>query len=83
MSRKLGRIFSVLYALTMLALCALPAPGTFWISYVAAEPEGLDKVDAAIRDTLKDHPLDGPAFSSMTDFSAHRDALIKGDGTYK
>jgi hypothetical protein len=59
------------------------APGTFWISYVAAEPEGLDKVDAAIRDTLKDHPLDGPAFASMVDFSAHRDALIKGDGTYK
>lgn len=59
------------------------APGTFWISYVAAEPDGLDKVDAAIRDTLKNHPLDGPAFASMVDFSAHRDALIKGDGTYK
>lgn len=59
------------------------APGTFWIAYIAQEPEGLDKVDAAIQDALKDHPLDGPAFASMVDFSAHRDELIKGDGTYK
>ena len=59
------------------------APGTFWIVSISSSPEGLDKVDAAIVDTLKNHPLSGPAFGSMTDSSAHRDELIKGDGIYK
>ncbi len=58
-------------------------PGLFWIVFIAPSPEGLDKVDAAIVDTLKNHPLSGPAFGSMTDSSAHRDELIKGDGVYK
>ena len=59
------------------------APGSFWISYITPKPEGLDKVDAAVRDAVKAQPLSGPAFGSMTDSSAHRDELIKGDGTYK
>jgi hypothetical protein len=59
------------------------APGAFWISYIAPKPEGLDKVQAAISDTLKAHPLSGPAFGSMTDSSGHRDELLRGDGTYK
>jgi hypothetical protein len=59
------------------------APGDFWISYIVPKPEGLDKVDAAIREALKTQPLSGPAFGSMTVSSAHRDELIKGDGTYK
>lgn len=59
------------------------APGTFWIDYITSTPEGLDKVNAAIMDTMKAHPLSGPAFGSMVDFSAHRDELIKGDGAYK
>lgn len=29
------------------------ASGNFWISWVAANPEGIDKVNAAIRETLK------------------------------
>jgi basic membrane lipoprotein Med (substrate-binding protein (PBP1-ABC) superfamily) len=59
------------------------APGKFWIVYVAANPEGLDTVNAAIRDTLKEHPLSGPAFDSMVDYTAHRDELLRGNGTYK
>ena len=59
------------------------APGTFWIGYTAAKPEGLDKVNAAIVEVLKASPLSGPAFDSVTDDSSHRDLLIRGDGVYK
>ena len=59
------------------------APGRFWIVYVSQNPEGLDKVNAAIRETLKANPLSGPAFGSMTDFSAHRDYLSRTEATYK
>ncbi|HXM61479.1 MAG TPA: hypothetical protein VN950_11555 [Terriglobales bacterium] len=59
------------------------APGTFWIFYMAANAEALDKVDTALRDTLKANPLDGPAFSSMTDFTEHRDYLVRTAATYK
>jgi len=59
------------------------APGTFWIVYVAPAPEGLDKVDTTILDSLKASPLSGPAFDSMVDYGAHRDELVLGEGTYK
>ena len=59
------------------------APGGFWIFYLAANPEALDKVTAALQQTLKSNPLDGPAFQSMTDASAHRDYLVRTDATYK
>jgi hypothetical protein len=59
------------------------APGSFWIVYVAATPEGLDKVNEAIGNRMKEHPLLGPAFGSMTDSNAHRDELLRGEGTYK
>ncbi|HMG86897.1 MAG TPA: hypothetical protein VK574_14290 [Terracidiphilus sp.] len=59
------------------------APDNFWIVYVASSPEGLDKVSAAITDSLKDHPFAGPAFGAMTVSSAHRDELLRGEGTYK
>jgi hypothetical protein len=59
------------------------APGAFWIVYCAPTPEGLDKVNAAVRESLKGQPLAGPAFGSMTDFTAHRDDLLRGEGTYK
>lgn len=59
------------------------APGTFWIIYIAANAEGLDKVNAALRDALKANPLGGPAFDSMVDFSAHRDGLLRSVATYK
>jgi hypothetical protein len=59
------------------------APGTFLIVYLAANAEGLDKVNAALRETLKANPLAGPAFGSMVDFSVHRDELVRTNATYK
>jgi len=59
------------------------APGTFWIFYLAANAEGLDKVNAALRETLKANPLDVPAFDSMVDFTEHRDYLSRTSATYK
>lgn len=59
------------------------APGSFWLVYVVSSPEGLDKVTAALLDTMKAQPLSGPAFGSMVDSSHHRDELLRGSGTYK
>ncbi|HVO81809.1 MAG TPA: hypothetical protein VMT28_13825 [Terriglobales bacterium] len=59
------------------------APGTFSIIYIASSAESLDKVNAAIRDTLKANPLEGPAFGSMVDYTAHRDDLARTNATYK
>lgn len=59
------------------------APGAFWIAYIAADAEGIDKVNAAIREALKSNPTFGPAFVSATDASAHRDYLARTDATYK
>ncbi len=59
------------------------APGTFWIFYIAANAEALDKVNAAVRDSLKSNPLAGPAFGSMVEFTAHRDNLVRTNATYK
>lgn len=58
-------------------------PGYFFIIYTAASPEGLDKVNAALAATIKAQPLAGPAFGSMTESKAHRDDLIRGNGTFK
>jgi hypothetical protein len=59
------------------------APGTFWVFYVAPTAEGVDKVNAALGEALKAHPLAGPAIGSMVDFAAHRDELLRTDATYK
>ena len=59
------------------------APGAFWLSYIAANAEALDKVNAAIREAQKSSPLGGPAFVSMVDFSQHRDYLSRANATYK
>jgi hypothetical protein len=59
------------------------APGAFWITYIAANAEGLDKVNAAIREAFKANPLGGPAFSSFVDFAPHRDFLSLTNATYK
>lgn len=58
-------------------------PDYFAIVYVATSPDGLDKVPAAIRATLKTQPLSGPAFDSMVDYHPHRDYLSMGSGVYK
>lgn len=59
------------------------APSSFWIFYIAANAEGLDKVNAGLSATLKASPLSGPAFASMMDSSAHRDYLVHTNATYK
>jgi len=59
------------------------APNTFWVFYITASAEGLDKVSAALTETLKSNPLDGPAFSSMVDMTPHRDFLARTSATYK
>jgi len=59
------------------------APGQFVIVYVSPNAEGLDKVNAAISETLKSNPLDGPAFISMVDFSQHRDELLRTNAMFK
>jgi hypothetical protein len=59
------------------------APGLFVIVYIAANAEGLDKVNAAIRQAVKDNSLIGPAFGSMTDSTGHRDDLLRSAVTYK
>ena len=58
-------------------------PAAFLIVYVATNPEGLDKVSAAVEESLKSNPLGGAAFSSMTDMSAHRDELVRTNAVYK
>jgi hypothetical protein len=43
----------------------------------------VDKVNNAVREAPQSHPLDGPAFDSMVDLAAHRDALLRTNCTYK
>lgn len=59
------------------------APGTFLIVYIAANADGLDKVNAAVEETVKANPLVGPAFDSFTDYTGHRDELLQTNATYK
>ena len=59
------------------------APGTFALVYITANADGLDKVDAALTDSLKSNPLIGPTFGSMVDFTTHRDSLARTAATYK
>jgi len=59
------------------------SPGSFYIFYIAANADALDKVSGAIRDAVKGNPLVGPAFDSMIDFKPHRDFLTRTNATYK
>jgi len=59
------------------------APGTFWVFYIAATADGLDKASAAVREASKANPLRGPAFGSIVDYTAHRDMLARTEATYK
>lgn len=58
-------------------------PGTFSVVYIVANADGLDKVDAALRDNVKSNQLIGPAFGGMIDFTVHRDYLARTNATYK
>ena len=59
------------------------APGSFLIFYLAANADGLDKVNAAVQAAVKANPLGLAAFDSMVDFNAHRDYLAMTNATYK
>jgi len=59
------------------------SPGTFWLFYITPTADGLDKVNAALRETMKANPLGGPAFDSMVDYVPHRDELARTNATYK
>ena len=59
------------------------APGMFVIVYLAASAEGLDKVNAALREALKSNPLGGAGFESTIDVSAHHDELLRSNASYK
>ncbi len=59
------------------------APGTFWIDYIATNAEGLDKVNAAVREAQKTDRLGVAAFASMMDYKEHRDYLSRTDAAYK
>ncbi|MGA8502625.1 MAG: hypothetical protein WB683_13820 [Candidatus Sulfotelmatobacter sp.] len=58
-------------------------PGTFVIVYLAAGADGLDKVNAALRETIRSKPLDGAAFDSMVNMAGHHDELVRSSATYK
>jgi hypothetical protein len=59
------------------------APGSFWVIVIAANAEGLDKYNAAVRDAVKASPLATPALDSMVDFTPHRDYLARTNATFK
>jgi len=58
-------------------------PGYFLIVYITPNAEGLDKVTAAVEAAIKADPLGGTAFGSMTDYSGHRDELLRTNVTWK
>jgi hypothetical protein len=59
------------------------APGTFWVDVISPTADGLDKLNAALRERAKTNPLGGPAFESMVDSAAHRDSLSSSTVAYK
>jgi hypothetical protein len=59
------------------------APNKFWIYWISPTAQGVDKVNAALGETLKAQPLAGPALASLVDFGPHRDYLLRTDATYK
>jgi len=59
------------------------APGSFAVFYITPNAEGLDKVDDAITDVVKNNPLISPAVGSILDSTGHRDELTRTDATYK
>lgn len=59
------------------------SPGSLWVIVIAANAEGLDKYNAAVRDAVKASPMSGPAFGSMVDFTPHRDYLARTNATFK
>jgi hypothetical protein len=59
------------------------SPDKLWVYYVTPNAEGLDKVNAALRENQKANPMIGPTLDSMIDFSGHRDGLERLTGALK
>jgi hypothetical protein len=59
------------------------APNAFWITFITAKADGLDRANASIEETFNTNPLVGPAFFSVVDFAAHRDYLFRTEATFK
>ena len=59
------------------------APDMFFIDVIAPNADGLDKLNAALANAIKSNPLAGQAYGSMVDSSAHHDALMRTNATYK
>ena len=51
------------------------APGTFWISMITTNADGLDKLNAALMGASQASPINVAAFESMVDSVSHRDNL--------
>lgn len=58
-------------------------PSLFFIFYITPNAEGLDKVNAALRELVGANSLAGPAIGSMVDYSVHRDSLGTETATLK
>jgi len=59
------------------------SPDMFFVDVIARNAEGLDKLNAALGNSISSNPLAGQAFGSMVDSSAHHDALLRTNATYK
>ena len=60
------------------------APETeFLIIYLSPNAEAMDKVEAAIRETVAANPLAGPAFDAVVDMTGHSDEVLRSNVTYK
>ena len=59
------------------------SPDHFYLAYICSSAEGLDKVNAALRDAIRANSLISPTFESMVDDTPHRDYLLRSNATYK
>jgi hypothetical protein len=58
-------------------------PNLFFIFYITPNAEGLDKVNAALNQSIGANALALPAFGSMVDFTPHRDSVGREDAVFK
>jgi hypothetical protein len=55
----------------------------FAVVYVTPTAAGLDTVDAAVRETLRNAPLVAPARDAIIDLAKHHDVLLRSNATYR
>jgi hypothetical protein len=58
-------------------------PNMFYLFFITPTAEGLDKVNAALRESIGSQPLAVRGFGSMVDFTPHRDSLGRVDASFK